>query len=224
MHLTPREQERLLLATAADLARRRIARGARIGVTEAVALVCDEVLEAAWDGESLARTIERGRAVVPRDRLLPGAAALAPTVQVEALFPHGTVLVHLDAPLGPPEGEHPPGAVIAAAGHRELARGRERREARVTNTGHAAVWISSHFPLDALNPAVIVAGLPEGRWRLDLPAGVCREVAAGESTVLPVVRTGQTEGSGHHEAGDPETGHTEGTGPIEGTGHIEEGR
>ena len=53
MHLTPREQERLLLAAAADLARRRLARGARLGATEAVALVCDEICEMAWDGVPL---------------------------------------------------------------------------------------------------------------------------------------------------------------------------
>ena len=61
MHLTPREQERLLLAAAADLARRRLARGAPLGATEAVALVCDEICELAWDGVPLAEVIERAR-------------------------------------------------------------------------------------------------------------------------------------------------------------------
>ncbi len=61
MHLTPREQERLLLAAAADLARRRLARGAPLGATEAVALVCDEICELAWDGVALETVIERAR-------------------------------------------------------------------------------------------------------------------------------------------------------------------
>ena len=58
MHLTPRERERLLLAAAADLARRRLARGAPLGATEAVALVCDEICELAWDGVALATVVE----------------------------------------------------------------------------------------------------------------------------------------------------------------------
>ena len=74
MHLTPRERERLLLAAAADLARRRLARGARLGATEAVALVCDEACEMAWDGVPLEDVIERARQVIDPRSLLPGVA------------------------------------------------------------------------------------------------------------------------------------------------------
>src|SRR3954447_11224954 len=102
MHLTPREQERLLLAAGADLARRRLARGASLGASEAIALVCDEVQEMAWDGLPLAEVIERARVLIPIGRLLPDVAALVPVIQVEALFPHGTVLVHITAPFGAP--------------------------------------------------------------------------------------------------------------------------
>ena len=98
MHLTPREQERLLLAAAADLARRRLARGAPLGATEAVALVCDEICELAWDGVALETVIERARVVIPAAALLPGVASLVPVLEVEALFPWGTTLVHVDAP------------------------------------------------------------------------------------------------------------------------------
>ncbi|XVX20257.1 urease subunit gamma [Actinomycetota bacterium] len=202
MHLTPREQERLLIAAGADLARRRIARGARLGVAESIALVCDEVLEAAWDGASLREAIEAGRRAVPHDALLPGVAALAPAVQLEALFPFGTVLVHVESPFGAPDDDGP-GAVRAAAGQRELAAGRPRAEATLTNTGPAAVWVSSHYPLDALNGAVRVDGLPEGRWRLDLPAGVCRELTPGEPLTVRVVQTGSTQ------TGSTQTGATQ---------------
>ena len=99
MHLTPREQERLLLAAAADLARRRLARGAPLGATEAVALVCDEVCELAWDGLPLAEVVDRARLVIPPAALLPGVAGLVPVIEVEALFPWGSTLVHVDAPL-----------------------------------------------------------------------------------------------------------------------------
>jgi len=89
MHLTPRESERLLLAAAADLARRRLARGSRLGATEAVALVCDEVCEMAWDGVPLDAVITRAAQVVPASSLLPGVAGLVPVLEVEALFPWG---------------------------------------------------------------------------------------------------------------------------------------
>src|SRR6266700_2140276 len=96
MHLTPREQERLLLAAAADLARRRLARGARIGATEVV---------------------ERACTVVPAGALLPGVGALVPVLEVEALFPWGSTLVHVDAPFGdavPVDAQ--PGEMRAAVG------------------------------------------------------------------------------------------------------------
>ena len=99
MHLTPREHERLLLAAAADLARRRLARGAPLGATEAVALVCDEVCELAWDGVPLDEVITRARAVIPPAALLPGVAGLVPVIEVEALFPWGSTLVHVAAPF-----------------------------------------------------------------------------------------------------------------------------
>ncbi|MCE1179916.1 MAG: urease subunit gamma [Micrococcales bacterium] len=191
MHLTPREQERLLIAAGADLARRRVARGAPLGVAESIALVCDEVLEAAWDGASLEEAIEAGRRAVPPEALLPGVPALAPAVQLEALFPFGSVLVHIDSPFGAVE-DDAPGAVRAATGQRELAAGRPRAEATLTNAGEASVWVSSHYPLDALNDAVRVEGLPEGRWRLDLPAGVCRELTPGVPLTVRVVQTGPT--------------------------------
>ena len=108
MHLTPRERERLLLAAAAGLARRRLARGAPLGATEAVALVCDEVCELAWDGVALETVIERARAVIPASALLPGVAALVPALEVEALFPWGTTLVHVDRPFPEDQNQQPP--------------------------------------------------------------------------------------------------------------------
>jgi len=162
LHLTPRERERLLLAAAADLARRRLARGAPLGSTEAVALVCDEICELAWDGVLLAAVIERARTVIPPAALLPGVAGLVPVIEVEALFPWGSTLVHVDAPFGTgqpyrhprddaergqltpaPPGSHAPGAVLASTGTIELAPGAVRRTAWLHNTGPRDLWISS---------------------------------------------------------------------------------
>ncbi|MPZ29193.1 MAG: urea amidohydrolase [Micromonosporaceae bacterium] len=186
MHLTPREQERLLLAAGADLARRRLARGAPLGATEAVALVCDEVCELAWDGTDLATIIARARALIPPSAVLPGVAAAVPSVQVEALFPHGTTLVHVPAPFGdpPPDG---PGAVRPGRHEVPLAPGRQRRIAALHNSGPQTIWVSSHVPLDRLNPALRVELDQPGDYRLDLPAGQALRVDAGQNRQVEVV-------------------------------------
>jgi urease subunit gamma/beta len=186
VHLTPREEERLLLAAAADLARRRLARGAPLGATEAVALVCDEICEMAWDGVPLADVIARARSVVPPSALLPGAASLVPVIEVEALFPWGSTLVHVDAPFGSPDYPERTGATLPAPGSIELAAGLPRRTVVLRNTGPRDVWISSHFPLDQVNPAVSVSGAGPG-CRLDLPAGEALLLRAGEERSATVV-------------------------------------
>jgi urease subunit gamma/beta len=187
MHLTPREQERLLLSSGADLARRRLARGASLGAVEAVALVCDEVCEMAWDDLALEEIVERARRVVPAGSLLPGVAAAVPSVQVEALFPHGSVLVHLGRPFGEADADGP-GAVRAAPAPVALAPGRRHEVATLHNTGRLPIWVSSHVPLDRLNPALEVS-LPDdpAGFRLDLPAGAAVQVAPEEHRSVDVV-------------------------------------
>ncbi|MET8567085.1 urease subunit gamma [Streptomyces sp. NPDC004783] len=189
MHLTPREQERLTLFSAAELARRRLARGSRLGATEAVALVCDEILEMAWDGIPLETVIERAREVVPRGALLPGVAGTVPALQVEALFPHGSTLVHVDAPFGC-AGPGDPGAVLAAEGVRELAPGRPRKELEITNRGARAVWVSSHFPLEEANAALDFDREAARGHRLDLPAGISERFEPGTTRTVTVVTRG----------------------------------
>ena len=188
MHLTPREQERLLLHSGAQLARRRLARGALLGAPEAVALVCDEICEWAWDGLPYAEIVARARTVVAPGQLVDGVSSAVPSLQVEALFPHGSVLVHVDAPFGPPDADGP-GAVRAGVGEIALAPGRERAVATLHNTGHIAIWVSSHVPLDALNPALRVRA-PQGRFRLDVPAGTALKIDAGAEREVDVVRIG----------------------------------
>jgi urease subunit gamma/beta len=199
MHLTPREQERLLLSAGADLARRRLARGARLGAAEAVALVSDEICEMAWDDLPLEDVVRRAGEVVPPEAVAPGVASLVPLVEVEALFPHGTVLVHVDRPFGPPEPDGP-GAVLPAVQSRELAPGRPRARATLRNTGSLPIWVSSHVPLGHLNPAleVTVTGSAGGeapagetaRYRLDIPAGAAVQVPPGERRDVDVVLVG----------------------------------
>ncbi|WP_280494934.1 urease subunit gamma [Nocardia farcinica] len=99
MRLSPHEQERLLLSYAAELARRRQARGLKLNHPEAVALITDHVLEGARDGRSVAELIASGRTVLTRDDVMTGVPEMIHDVQVEATFPDGTKLVTVHQPI-----------------------------------------------------------------------------------------------------------------------------
>ena len=100
MHLTPREQEKLLIFTASELARKRRARGLKLNYPEAVAIISAEVLEAARDGKSVAEIMSFGATILTRDDVMEGVAEMIQEVQVEATFPDGTKLVTVHEPIG----------------------------------------------------------------------------------------------------------------------------
>jgi urease gamma subunit len=99
MNLTPREKDKLLIAMAAIVARRRLERGLRLNHPEAVALITDFVVEGARDGRSVAELMEAGATVLTRDQVMEGVAEMIHDVQVEATFPDGTKLVTVHAPI-----------------------------------------------------------------------------------------------------------------------------
>jgi len=99
MMLTPREQEKLLVYVAADLARKRQARGLKLNVPESVALITEALLEGARDGKSVTEVMALGRQVLTRDDVMEGVSELIPMVQVEATFPDGTKLVSCHEPI-----------------------------------------------------------------------------------------------------------------------------
>ena len=93
MQLTPREKDKLLIAMAAEVARKRLARGVKLNHPEAIALITDTVVEGARDGRSVADMMEAGGHVITRDQCMEGIAEMIHEVQVEATFPDGTKLV-----------------------------------------------------------------------------------------------------------------------------------
>lgn len=99
MQLSPHEQERLLLSYAADLARRRRARGLRLNLPEATALISDHILEGARDGNSVSELMHTGRTVLNRDDVMDGVPEMLTEVQMEATFPDGTKLVTVHQPI-----------------------------------------------------------------------------------------------------------------------------
>jgi urease subunit gamma len=99
MNLTPRERDKLLIAMAASVARRRLVRGVKLNHPEAIALITDYVVEGARDGRSVADLMEAGAHVVARGQVMDGIAEMIPDVQVEATFPDGTKLVTVHQPI-----------------------------------------------------------------------------------------------------------------------------
>lgn len=99
MHLTPREQEKLLLFLAAELARKRQARGLKLNYPEAVAILSAEIMEAARDGRSVAEIMVWGTTILTRADVMEGVAEMIHDVQVEATFPDGTKLVTVHDPI-----------------------------------------------------------------------------------------------------------------------------
>ena len=99
MRLTPREQEKLLIVVAGDLARRRLARGLKLNYPEAVALIASELMEWARDGRSVADLMSTGKQILRRDDVMEGVPEMLSEVQVEATFPDGTKLVTVHEPI-----------------------------------------------------------------------------------------------------------------------------
>lgn len=99
MHLTPREREKLLIVTAADLARRRQARGLKLNYPEAIAVITYEIIEGARDGRAVAELMSFGTTILTRADVMPGVADMIHEVQVEATFPDGSKLVTVHDPI-----------------------------------------------------------------------------------------------------------------------------
>jgi urease subunit gamma len=97
--LTPREKDKLLVAVAAMVARRRLARGVKLNYPEAIALITDFLLEGARDGRSVAELMEEGAGVIGREQVMAGVPEMIHEVQVEATFPDGTKLVTVHQPI-----------------------------------------------------------------------------------------------------------------------------
>jgi urease subunit gamma/beta len=202
MHLTAWEEERLLIFTAAELARRQRDRGLLLNAPEAVALICDAMLDSARAGASYAEATAAGRAAVVAADVLPGVPALVPEVRLEVLLEDGVRLIVLLEPLGPSR-DDAPGAIVrdpTAAADESSSSGRDDArptiELAVTNTSTRVVRVSSHYPFHRVNQRLVFERAAATGYRLDLPAGSTERWAPGETRTVRLVRFGGTTGRG----------------------------
>lgn len=190
MRLTAWEEERLLVFSAAELARRHRERGLLLNAPEAIALIADAMFEAARDGGSFADVEAAGRAAVRPDEALPGVASLVDEIRVEVLLGDGTRLIVLLDPLGAAASEPDgPGAVtLAAAPLGDPTAGLERRLLEVRSISRRVIRVSSHFPFHRVNQRLEFDRLAADGFRLDLTAGSTERWAPGETKSVTLVR------------------------------------
>src|ERR1700724_2640155 len=194
MLLAPTELERLTIFTAAELARRRRAKGLKLNHPEAVAVITDEILEGAREGRSVADLIAFGSTILSGDDVMPGVATMLPILQVEGMFPDGTKLVTVHEPIRPAPGAAAdalePGAILAGEGDVELSAGRPRASLQVVNTGDRPVQVGSHYHFFEVNKALEFDRAVAFGMRLDIPAGTAVRFEPGQRKEVALVGFG----------------------------------
>ncbi len=187
MQLSPREKDKLLIAMAAMVARRRLERGVKLNYPEAVALITDFVVEGARDGRSVAELMEQGAHVLTPDQVMDGIAEMIHDVQVEATFPDGTKLVTVHHPIRGAHGALEPGEVMPAEGDLTLNEGREAITLTVANTGDRPIQVGSHYHFFETNPALRFDRDKARGMRLDIPAGTAVRFEPGQSREVRLI-------------------------------------
>ncbi len=207
MHLSPKEIERVWLFALAELARKRRAKGIKLNYPEALALICDEVMEAAREGCTLEQAVARGCQVLSAADVMEGVPDLLTRVQLEAVFTDGTRLVTLHQPIRPAAGAAAGGSAAEAGRGGEPARaavgevrvaeepivlnaGKPRRALRIRNDSPYPIWIGSHFPLERVNPRLEFDREQAHGWRLAAPAGEVVMVPPGSDVTVDIVPRG----------------------------------
>ncbi|HEY6039301.1 MAG TPA: urease subunit gamma [Kofleriaceae bacterium] len=216
MRLAPRDVDKLVLHQAGALAQKRLARGVRLNVPEAIALIATQILELARDGRTVAELMDLGRTLLGRNNVMDGVPELVAEVQVEATFPDGTKLVTVHQPIVADHGDlelalygsflpvpdrarfahaaqpYTPGELMPAAGTIELNAGRAVLELSVTNTGDRPIQVGSHYPFAETNRALAFDRGAAAGHRLDIPAGAAVRFEPREQRSVRLVPAGPT--------------------------------
>jgi urease subunit gamma/beta len=210
MRLTPWEEERLLVFTAAEVARRHRDAGLALNAPETVALICDAMFEAARAGADYAAIELAGRSAVRLDQVMPGVRALVDGVFLEVLVGDGTRLVALLDPLAPPDGAvesaagtdagaaayDAPGAIIPGVDRASGGEARVSIELTVRSASRRVIHVSSHFPFHRVNQRLEFDRDAARGYRLDLPSGASERWAPGETRTVRLVAFGGADVDG----------------------------
>lgn len=188
MHLTSREKDKLLVAMAAMVARRRLERGVKLNYPEAVALITDAVVEGARDGRSVADLMASAAYVLKPEDVMDGVAEMIADVQVEATFPDGTKLVTVHEPIrGSKRARVKAGEVITPDGEIELNAGAPMITLEVSNTGDRPIQVGSHYHFFETNPALSFDRAKARGFRLDIAAGTAVRFEPGQTREVTLV-------------------------------------
>ena len=187
MNLTPREKDKLLIAMAATVARRRLERGVKLNHPEAVALITDFVVEGARDGRTVADLMEAGAHVLTAGQVMDGIASMIHDIQIEATFPDGTKLVTVHHPIRGAAAALTPGEIVTEPGDIVMSEGRETILLDVANSGDRPIQVGSHYHFFETNPALKFERAKARGYRLDIPAGTATRLEPGQSRSVRLV-------------------------------------
>ncbi len=187
MNLTPREKDKLLVAMAAMVARRRLERGVKLNHPETIALIADFVVEGARDGRTVAELMQAGAHVVHAGQVMDGVAAMIHDIQIEATFPDGTKLVTVHNPVRGANSALSPGEIVTEPGDIVMNVGRETLSLSVANSGDRPIQVGSHYHFFETNPALKFDRAKARGFRLNIPAGTAMRFEPGQTRDAPLV-------------------------------------
>lgn len=190
MQLTERERDKLLIFTAAELARHRRGRGLRLNYPETVALITAEVLEGIRDGRTVQDLMSFGATILGPDDVMDGVPEMLHDIQIEGTFPDGTKLVTIHDPVRGGRSERVAGEYLLEDGEIELNVGRPTARLRVANTADRPIQVGSHFHFFEVNAALRFDRAAAYGMRLNIAAGTALRFEPGEERDIELVALG----------------------------------
>ncbi len=189
MHLTPREQERLMIHCAGELAKSRKNRGLKLNYPEAIAYITAELLELAREGKTVTELMQEGRKLLRTDDVMDGVAEMIHEIQLEATFPDGTKLVTVHEPIVS-SNKNIPGEMIFDDDKLVINKEKDTAEISVTNTADRPVQVGSHFHFFEVNKELEFNRHIAYGMRLDIPSGTAVRFEPGETKRVRLVEIG----------------------------------
>lgn len=189
MHLTPREQEKLMLHFAGELAKSRKNKGLKLNYPEAIAYISSELLELAREGKSVTELMQIGKQLLTSDDVMDGVAEMITEIQLEATFPDGTKLVTVHSPILA-SGKVTPGEYFFDDEEIVINEGKDTVELNVVNTADRPVQVGSHYHFFEVNRQLEFNRRLAYGMRLDIPSGTAVRFEPGETKRVRLVEIG----------------------------------